>query len=65
MPIKPWHLWKYSVTSQTPAYMGLEKGEDQGKEGEDCHWSTWGQLPVDDGQGSWHQDVWQRLDGPH
>ena len=31
---EPWCTWKYSVTSQTPAYMGLKKGEEQGKEGE-------------------------------
>ena len=42
-----------------------KKGEDHGREGEDCYWFTWGQLPVGDGQGSWHQDVWPSLDGPH
>ena len=31
--------------------------------GKDCHWLTWGQLPVGDGQGRWHQDVWQHQIG--
>ena len=30
---EPWCTWKYSATSLTPVYMGLKKGEDQGKEG--------------------------------
>ena len=31
---EPWHTWKCSATSWTPVYMGIEKGEDQGKKGE-------------------------------
>ena len=36
----------------------LKSGRTKARRGKDCHWLTWGQLPVDDGQGSWCQDVW-------
>ena len=31
----------------------LKRGRTKARRGQDCHWLTWGQLPVDDGQGSW------------
>ena len=56
---------KCSATSQTPVYKGLKKGQTMVGREKDCHWLTWGQLFVGDGQGSWHQDVWPPLDRPH
>ena len=29
---------------------GSKKGRTKAGRGKDCHWLTWGQLPVDDGQ---------------
>ena len=42
-----------------------KKGRTMAGRGKDCHWLTWGQLPVGDGQGIWHQDVWPPPDGTH
>ena len=51
---------KCSATSQTTVYKGLENGRTKAGRGKDCHWLTGGQLPVDDGQGSW-----PRISGHH
>ena len=56
--------WKI-VPPGGPLLYGSQKGADQDREGEDCHWLVWGQLSKGDGQGSCCQDVWQTLDGPH
>ena len=56
---------KCSATSQTPVYKGLKKGRTMAGRGKDCHWLTWGQLPLGAEQESWHQDVWPPPDGSH
>ena len=56
---------EYSATSQTLVYIGHKKWQTKTGRGKECHLSTWGQLPEGDGQGSWHQDVWQTPGRPH
>ena len=53
------------VSPDGPHFMYHKRGQTKVGRGKGCHWSIWGQLPEDDGQGSCHQDVWQTQEDPH